>query len=159
MAAKLADEILQDGAFSCLEQEAYVRILHTAKLLVQEFEALAKPFGISPTQYNVLRILRRQGSAGCACKTIGEHLITRDPDITRLLDRLEKRGLIARGRSNGEDRRVVTARITEAGLALVAELEAPMLTMHKRQMGRVSGAKLGALILALERVREGMEGR
>ena len=158
MAAKLADEIQQDGPFSCLEQEAFINVIRTADAMIREFDAVTKAFGISAIHYNVLRILRRHRDTGCACKTIGESLVTRDPDVTRLLDRLEDRGFITRSRYVG-DRRVVTARITPAGLKLVDDLEPSLLAMHQRQLGYMGPRKLKSLILVMEKVRHVQERR
>src|SRR5262245_60916712 len=99
MSGRLAAEIKQTKPFASLEAEAILNLHRTASILMQvEAEAL-KPHGLSLTQYNALRILRGAGSAGLACQEIAERMIARDPDITRLLDRLEKRKLIARARS------------------------------------------------------------
>ena len=91
----------------------------TAERLQERAAEILKPHGLSPTQYNALRILRGAGPPGLACREIGERMIHHDPDITRLLDRLQRRGLVARSRSR-EDRRVMKTRITEAGLAAPA---------------------------------------
>src|SRR5207245_5605327 len=102
-------------AFNSVEQEAMLNVIRTADVLGSEVAAIFKPWNLSATQYNVLRILRGAGrEQGLACGEIASRMITRDPDITRLLDRLEKRGLISRCRAQ-KDRRVVWARITEAG--------------------------------------------
>ncbi|HSI32115.1 MAG TPA: MarR family transcriptional regulator, partial [Tepidisphaeraceae bacterium] len=87
-----------------------------------------------------------------ACREIGERLITRDPDITRLLDRLESRGLITRGRDE-KDRRVIAIRITEAGLELLANLDEPVKQMHKKQLGHLSQTQLQQLLELLEQAR------
>ncbi|MGH9804447.1 MAG: MarR family winged helix-turn-helix transcriptional regulator, partial [Candidatus Acidiferrales bacterium] len=119
MPGKLQAEIQQRRRFRNLESEALLNILRTADGLTRAFEEAFKPSGLSSTQYNVLRILRGAGSEGLACRQVGERMITHDPDITRLLDRLEKRGLVARAR----DRRVVATRISPAGLRVLARLE------------------------------------
>src|SRR3954467_10234095 len=118
MAGKLAKEIHQTRPFSSVEQEVFLNVLRTADVLTYRLEAFLKPFGLSPTQYNVLRILRGAGDEGLACGRIAERMITRDPDITRLLDRLEKRNLIRRARQT-DDRRVVKGFITAEGSALL----------------------------------------
>ena len=94
-----------------LEERVFVSLLRTADALSRGAEALLKPFNLSGTQYNALRILRGAGEEGLACREVGERLISRDPDITRLLDRMESRGWIARARE-AQDRRVVKTRIT-----------------------------------------------
>src|SRR5690242_20032776 len=108
-----------------LEEQVFVSLLLTSDVLSRQLEPVLKAAEISPTQYNVLRILRGT-PGGLPCGEIGSRMITRDPDITRLLDRLEKRGLVSRRRGS-RDRRVVWARITDAGLRLVAQLDAPIL--------------------------------
>ena len=153
MSGKLAKEINKSSPFASVEQEAHLNLLRTADALMRGFEALFKPHNLSGTQYNVLRILRGHGPEGCPCKVVGEELITRDPDITRLLDRLETRGLITRERS-AEDRRVVTARITPAGQHLLVQLDAPVETLHHRQLGHMPPRELEALVDLLERARQ-----
>src|SRR4029079_5455628 len=99
MAGRLQKEIQQTRPFGSLEEEAFLGLQRTADALARRAYDVLKPSGLSATQYNVLRILRGAGEAGLACGEIGERMITRDPDITRLLDRLEARHLIARARS------------------------------------------------------------
>jgi DNA-binding MarR family transcriptional regulator len=148
---RLADEI-KSKPFSHPEEEAMLSIVRTADVLVQRANQFLKQFDISGSQYNVLRILR--GSLdGLSCGQIAERMISRDPDVTRLLDRLETRALIARER-NGQDRRVVMARITAEGLQLMARLDPLMVAEHRRQIGALGEAKLRQLIGLLEQVRE-----
>src|SRR2546426_12050116 len=122
MAGRLQQEIRQTKAIRLLEEEAALNVVRTADLLMQRVAGLLKPYALSPTQYNVLRILRGAGESGLSSKDAGSRLVARDPDITRLMDRLEKRGLLTRDRSS-EDRRVVTHRLTQEGLGLVRELD------------------------------------
>ena len=119
---------------SSAEHELYLGLLRLANALGQQSADLLKESGLSGAQYNVLRILRGAGEGGLACGEIGERLLTRDPDITRLLDRLARQGLISRSRDE-TDRRVVTTRITRAGLDLLATLDEPMAALHRRQLG------------------------
>ena len=114
-----------------------------------------KPYLLSATQYNVLRILRGARSDGASCKEIGSRLVARDPDITRLMDRLEQRGLLTRDRAK-EDRRVVTHRLTKAGLELVNELDGPIEALNRKLMGHMKAGKLRDLIGLLEQVRAGI---
>jgi DNA-binding MarR family transcriptional regulator len=108
---------------------------------------------LSSTQYNVLRILRGSPQ-GLLCGEIASRMITRDPDVTRLLDRLEKRGLISRWRE-ARDRRTVMARITPEGLKVLARLDGPILAAHRRQLGHLGRERLAALteLLGLARSR------
>ena len=152
MSGKLAKEIRKQTPFSSVQQEAHLNLLRTTDALIRGFEALFKPHNLSATQYNVLRILRGHGDEGCPCKTIGEELITRDPDITRLLDRLETRKLITRQRS-GEDRRVVTAKITPEGLDILTALDGPVEELHRKQLGHMTERDLATLVDLLEKAR------
>jgi DNA-binding MarR family transcriptional regulator len=121
----VGEEILQSRAFATMEEELLVSLLRTTDVLHERFEQIIRPFNISMTQYNVLRILRGAEPTGRTCGEIGERMIAREPDVTRLLERMEKAGLIRRSRDS-EDRRVVVTRITDAGLKLLDELEPKM---------------------------------
>src|SRR3954465_9448055 len=118
MPSKLGAEIKQHKPFSSPEQEALLSIERTAAVLGHAFAEALKPFGITPTQYNALRILRGAGKDGLCRNEVRERLISQVPDVTRLLDRLEEMKLIDRERSS-EDRRLVTTRITTKGQALL----------------------------------------
>ncbi len=136
---------------STLEARVFVNLLRASDSLTRGAEALLKPSGLSGTQYNVLRILRGAGPAGLLCREIGCRMISRDPDITRLLDRMETRGLISRTRGE-EDRRVVKTRITPEGLRVLEGLDAPVQELHRRQLHRLPVAQLQKLSRLLERV-------
>jgi DNA-binding MarR family transcriptional regulator len=152
MARSLQAELKQKVPFSSREQEAYLSLLRTADELQSLVEAKLKEYGLTGTQYNALRILRGAGADGIPCSEIGERMITRDPDITRLLDRLQKRGLAERTRGK-QDRRVIYGRISAAGLKLLREMDEPM-EKHGREMLRhVGQQKLKQLIELLEVVR------
>src|SRR3984957_6931865 len=115
----------------CPEETVFLDLLRTTDMLSRGLDRVLKTEDVSSTQYNVLRILR--GSpAGLPCGEIGSRMITRDPDVTRLLDRLEKRTLISRRRAT-EDRRTVLARITPAGLKLLDQLDEPVLRAHSNR--------------------------
>lgn len=166
MAGKLQSEIRKARPFSSLSQEVFLNLLKTSDVLMGQVTELLKPFGLSATQYNVLRILRGAGAGCCAgghadpearglaCREIGERMITRDPDLTRLLDRLEKSGLVYRERDT-KDRRVVHTRISDAGLEVLRKLDEPLMALHERQLGHLKKAELGTLLELLERVRGG----
>jgi DNA-binding MarR family transcriptional regulator len=133
------------------EEAAFLDLLRTCDLLSRGVAQLLKTEDLSATQYNALRILR--GSLeGLPCGEIASRMITRDPDITRLLDRLEKRGLISRSRDN-EDRRTVMARITAEGLKLLARLDEPVQEIHHKQLGHLGRNRLGALAELLTAAR------
>jgi DNA-binding MarR family transcriptional regulator len=139
-----------------LEARVFVSLLRTGDALARGAEALVKPYNLSGTQYNILRILRGAGEKGLACREVGELLISRDPDMTRLLDRMESRGLIARARE-AQDRRVVKTRITQEGLRLLEELDQPMRELHCRQLRHLPAKELRQLLKLLDRARERME--
>jgi DNA-binding MarR family transcriptional regulator len=149
---KLRDEIKQQKPFASLEQEAMLSIERTAAVIGHGFADALKPFGVTPTQYNVLRILRGAGASGLCRNEVSERLVAQVPDVTRLLDRMEEAGLILRERDT-IDRRLVTTRITAAGLRLLKEMEVPVAEMHDRQLGHLSRSQLKTLIelLALAR--------
>ena len=128
-----------------------MKLMQTGDLLARRLEPVLKAAEISPTQYNVLRILRG-APEGLACGEIGSRMITRDPDITRLLDRLEKRGLVSRCRDT-RDRRMVLTRITKAGMELLKQLDAPVLDAHHFQLGHLGPEKLRNLLKLLEEAR------
>jgi DNA-binding MarR family transcriptional regulator len=153
MSGSLAKEIGKTGPFESLEQEVLLNCIRTADFLMWEMVQVLKPSGLSPTQYNVLRILRGVGAAGLACQEIAARMIARDPDLTRLLDRLEKRGLVERQRQS-DDRRVVRTTITPAGLAIVAELDAPINAGHHRVLGHLGPTRLKVFLELLEAARQ-----
>ena len=123
------------------EEAAFLDLLRTCDLLSRGPAQFLKSEDLSSTQYNVLRILRGAPSAGLPCGEIADRMITRDPDITRLLDRLEKRQLISRCRET-KDRRMVVARITLQGLKLLSRLDEPVQEMHRQQLGHLGSARL-----------------
>jgi len=152
MVRRLREEIKQQKSFESLEQEAVLNVLHTADVLLQRITAVLKPFNLSHSQYNVLRILRGAGPEGLACREIGERMITRDPDITRLLDRLEARGLLTRTRDQ-KDRRVITARITLEGRRLLEALDQPIAKVDRQPLQHLGEERLRMLIQLLELAR------
>ena len=107
---------------------------------------------LTPTQYNALRILRGAGDAGASCTEVSERMVTKDSDVTRLLDRLEARGLISRGREVADRRRVV-ARITDEGMRVLAGLDGPVAEAHRRQLGHLGDRQLAALGKLLKAAR------
>ena len=131
---------------------AFLAIVQAAEEMQRGVAELLKTRELSLAQYNVLRILRGAGPDGATCSDVGANLVRHDPDVTRLLDRLERRGLIDRARDT-KDRRVVRTRITKAGAALLAELEEPVDELHARQLGHVGSKRLADLVAVLDEAR------
>ena len=150
----LQAELKQRVPFTSWEQEAYLSLLRTADALQARVEARLKEFGLTGTQYNALRILRGAGPEGLPCREIGERMITRDPDITRLLNRLEDRGFVERTRAR-HDRRVIYGKITAAGLKLLREMDGPIEKHGREILRHVGQEKLKQIIELLELVRSG----
>jgi DNA-binding MarR family transcriptional regulator len=134
-----------------LEDQTFVALLKAADSLASQGDQLMKANAVTSAQYNVLRILRGAGPDGLPCNAIGERMISRDPDMTRLLDRMEKRELITRERQK-EDRRVVKARITDEGLKLLKKMDAPIRELHKNQFAHMTSARLKTLLELLSEV-------
>jgi DNA-binding MarR family transcriptional regulator len=136
-----------------LETRLFVALMKAADHLGLEAEQLVRDRepGLTGTQYNVLRILRGAEPEGLPCKGIGDRMISHDPDMTRLLDRMEKRGLITRARQS-HDRRVVKTRITPAGLEILRQLDAPVQDLHRNQFRHLPATRLKDLAAALEQV-------
>jgi len=151
--AGIQADIKQNKPFRTLEDEAVVALHRTADQLQGRFSDMLKPHGLSPTQFNALRILRGAGEAGRACSEIAERMINRDPDITRLVDRLERRGLVVRSRE-GRDRRVIITRITPAGLELLRGLDRPTEEFNRRSLAHLGQKDLRTLIQLLEAARK-----
>jgi DNA-binding MarR family transcriptional regulator len=148
MASKLAEESKQRRSGS-LEEEAVLNVFRTAEVLNQGAEAFLKAYGLTRTQYNVLRILRGAGPEGMPCSQLGERMIARDPDITRLLDRMESGGFVERARSC-KDRRIVNTRITSKALKLIGEMDQPLIKLLHSKLGRLGKSRISQLIDLLE---------
>jgi DNA-binding MarR family transcriptional regulator len=150
---KILEELQQTKPFRHVEEELFLNIQRTADILLQQILDVLRPSGLSVTQYNVLRILRGAGEAGVTCKDIGSRLVTRDPDITRLLDRLERRNLLTRARTRA-DRRFVSIRISEEGLELLRQLDQPVEEKQLEMMRHMPEEQLVSAIELLERLRD-----
>ncbi|MGA7412783.1 MAG: MarR family transcriptional regulator [Bryobacteraceae bacterium] len=153
MAGKLAAEIQQQKPFQHVEEEAVLNLVRTAELLNQKATEYFRQFDLSRAQYNVLRILRGAGDDGLTCSAAAERMVSHDPDVTRLMDRMETRGLITRERTTN-DRRIVLIRLTKAGRDLVDSLDEGVSAFHAKLVGRLGSSKLRKLIDLLEEVRE-----
>jgi DNA-binding MarR family transcriptional regulator len=152
----LQEELKQRKPWS-IEEEAFLNIARTAAVLEHALVQALKPFDITPTQYNVLRILRGAGADGLCRNEVGERLVRRVPDVTRLLDRMEETGLLVRARDD-VDRRYVTARISSQGLAVLERLDQEIRRIHRNQLGHVDRKQLRSLIELLTAVRGGVTG-
>jgi len=134
-----------------LEAHVFVTLQKAADALAQQVEQLLKANDLTAAQYNALRILRGTEPEGLACSNIADRMISHDPDMTRLLDRMEKRALITRQRQK-DDRRVVKTRITAEGLTLLKRLDQPIRELHKCQFRRIAVAQLKTLIETLDQI-------
>lgn len=152
----LQDEIKKKQPFDCCEQEVYLNLIRTTGHLCSAFCCLFKAHGLSESTYNVLRILRgaaqNERAGGLPCLEVADRLITRVPDITRLVDRLIIAGLAKRTR-NDIDRRVVIVSITQEGLDLLDKLDKPLVELHQKQLGHLSADELQTLNHLLETAR------
>lgn len=144
MTPTLRDEIKQRKPFKSIYEEAALNIVRTAALLGADFEQVFKPYGITATQYNVLRILRGADEKGLCRNDVRDRLLNRTPDATRLLDRMERAGLISRSREQ-EDRRLVATRLTGKGRQLVDELDPVVAREHKSLLGHMTEKQLSNL--------------
>jgi DNA-binding MarR family transcriptional regulator len=149
----IADEIHQTRPFSSAAEEAVVTLVATANRVRERIAQPIARAGITPQQYNVLRILRGAEPNGLCRNDLRDRMLTRMPDVTRLLDRMEAAGLVSRERSE-EDRRLVTTRITARGGRLLERLEAPVAEEHRRRFHGLDEQHLATLIDLLGRVRE-----
>jgi DNA-binding MarR family transcriptional regulator len=136
-----------------IPDRAFIGLQKAADKLAVQAEQLVKASGLTGAQYNVLRILRGAEPDGLACSTISERMISHDPDMTRLLDRMEKRDLITRQRQT-DDRRVVKTRITSGGLELLKQLDHPIRELHKKQFAHIANARVKELAELLEEICE-----
>jgi DNA-binding MarR family transcriptional regulator len=154
MSPTLREEIRQQKPFWSLAQEAFLSIARTDAVLRESLDRVFKQHGLSGTQYNVLRILRGADPDGLCRNEIRGRLVTRMPDVTRLLDRMEEAGLIRRAR-DGEDRREVSTRLTARGRELADALVAPVQAEHQRRLGHLSEEQLRTLVELLALARQG----
>lgn len=148
MFEEIQHQLKQTKPFSSREEAVYLGIQIIADEQRSKFNDLFKTKDLTGAQYNVLRILRGAGTAGISCREIGERMINRDSDITRMLDRLEARKLITRERQT-DDRRVVLTFISKAGLALLSELDRPVEELHLSLLGHLNEKELDSLLKLL----------
>ena len=152
--SKLQSEIRQSQPFGSLEEEALQALARANDQIQRHFDEFFKRYDLTGTQYNALRILRGAGETGLPCSEIGQRMITRDPDITRLLARLEQRGLCTRVRDE-KDRRVILGRIAPSGLKLLREIDQPVQDLGRRLVSQMGETRLRSLIRILDQIRDG----
>jgi DNA-binding MarR family transcriptional regulator len=150
----LQEELKQSKPFVSVEVEAYVSLMRTYAILSQPLNDLFKEFGITQTLYNLMRIIRGGPEEGVPCSIISDRLVTRVPDVTRLVDRAVEAGLVERNRPES-DRRVVLLSLTPKGTALLNEMQEPLLQAHHAQMKGLNKTELRTLIDLLARLRAG----
>ena len=155
--AGLKAEIEQSIPFSTAWEEALLNLLRTADRFSHAMQCIIRPWGVTATQYNVLRILRGAGPDGLTCSEIGSRMLTADPDITRLLRRLKALKLIRQHRDRG-DRRVVRTVISEPGSRLLDEMDPAVRRAPELLLGHLSGEEIAELTRLLEKARERCAG-
>jgi MarR family transcriptional regulator, 2-MHQ and catechol-resistance regulon repressor len=153
---RLKQEIKQKKPFASVQEEVILALHRTADQLAVPMHEVLRQVNLSSSQYNVLRILRGSAGEPLPCGEISDRMIRRDPDLTRLLDRLESRGLVTRTRGV-DDRRVVRAEITDEGLRLLESLDEPVQESVKKALAHVPVARLKVLLEILDEARGGTE--
>ena len=153
MTDRLRRELKQRKPFSSVHEEVVLSAVRTADLLMQPLAEVLRRESLSLSQYNILRILRGSGDDALPCGEIAERMVRRDPDLTRLLDRLEARGLIERTRGTA-DRRMVLAKVTKDGLHLLETLDEPIREATRQALGHMPTARLNELALLLDEARD-----
>jgi DNA-binding MarR family transcriptional regulator len=154
MPGRLRSEIKQKRPFGSLQEEVVLSMLRTADQLAVPMNEILRGVDLSLSQYNVLRILRGSAGEGLSCGEIAERMVRRDPDLTRLLDRLENRGLVKRARST-TDRRVVLAEIAPEGLRLLEHLDGEVEKTVRKTLAHMPADRLATLCELLEEARGG----
>jgi len=153
MVSKLQKELKQSKPFRSLEEELILNVARTAEYLAGAISNVLKATDLTVTQYNVLRILRGAGSEGLSCSEISDRMVTKESDVTRLLDRVEARGFISRERP-ATNRRIVLARITDDGLRVLEELDEPIDELNRSLVGHLGKENLKILSEFLEAIRK-----
>ena len=151
--AALKHEIAQERPFSSVEEEALLNLMRTADCLHRTFQRRTRDWGVTSTQYNVLRILRGSHPQGLTCSAIGDRMITAEPDITRLLARMKAQKLIKQQRDK-RDRRVVWTQISSAGLELLGNMDPEITRAPKELLGHMEQKDVAELTRLLELARK-----
>ena len=149
---KLAAELKQNKPFESLEDEVFVNVVRTAEALNRRYAEFLKSYNLTVAQYNVLRILRGAGSEALICREIGERMISYDPDVTKLLDRLEAAGFVSRERQQA-DRRVIIVKISQEGAQLLQQIDEPLSDFVKNLLGHLNKQQLKTLNSLTEAAR------
>ena len=152
MPTTLREELQQNKPFTSLQEEAMLNIVRTSAVLMDRVEQMLRPYGITATQYNVLRILRGSEPDGLCRNDLRDRMLTRMPDVTRLLDRMEEAGLVERERGS-EDRRLVTTRITKKAAELLSTLDGMVVTLQQQPFAGVSDEQIQSMIDVLTTIR------
>jgi DNA-binding MarR family transcriptional regulator len=155
LASRIQQEIKQTRPFQSRAEEAAIALMRTADMVRRAVASIVEPYGITTQQYNVLRILRGAGDKGLPTLEIAERMIEQTPGITRLIDRLERKGLVRRERC-ATDRRQVFCRITKDGLKLLGQLDTPILAVDGWALASLLARELGQLITLLDKARQGL---
>jgi DNA-binding MarR family transcriptional regulator len=150
----LQQEIKLTRPFDSLETEAFLNLIRTHETVMRSVSEFFRDSGLTQTLYNVLRIIRGAGDQGVTCTQIGERIITRVPDVTRLIDRLTKAKLVRRVRNN-DDRRVVELFLTTKGSALLEKMDGPLTNLHQENFSHMNERELTTLIRLLTKMRQG----
>ena len=153
MVSSARQALRQRRPFRSVEQEAFLALVRTATALTDALEQVLRTEGLTLAQYNVLRILRGAEPAGLCRNEVRDRMLTRMPDMTRLLDRMEAIGLVVRART-AEDRRLVTTRVTERGLQILERLDDAVTAEHRRRFAHLNKEQIRSLTGLLERVRD-----
>ncbi len=156
MSKSLGDQLKKRREFDVPEEEVNLNIQRTFGVLMGPFLKLMKEHELSPPLYNILRILRGVGQRGLPCSRIGDRMVTRVPDVTRLVDRMEQAGWVKRERCT-EDRRVVNITITASGKRLADQLDKPILELHRETLGHLSKKEMTDLNRLLVKARQALE--
>ena len=157
MSRSLQHQLKKKHPFELPEEEVSLNIQRTFGVLMGPELKLFKKHKLSPPLYNILRILRGVGGDGLPCSQIGDRMVTREPDMTRLIDRLEQAGWARRDRST-EDRRVVTITLTATGRKLLDKLDEPILDLHRDTLGHLTKKEMVELNRLLVKARQVVEG-
>lgn len=150
---RLEDELRKKDAFACPQERSYLEILRTADALQHAHQRLFRQHGLSASLYNALRIVAGAGEAGIPVRAIGSRMVVREPDASRLVDRLEREGRVRRRRSE-RDRRRVLVRVTPQGIACLEALRQPLLELQEQLFRGFSPRELRTLDALLQRARE-----